>query len=89
MKKGENILLVTLPFGERTNCKSIGTLTEDEHIVTLDSHISRRNCFGDVHNADEKYYWLGPAAWVTTGAMWTYEYRLRRTGMISSPILTA
>ncbi|MBE6551946.1 MAG: hypothetical protein E7665_07410 [Ruminococcaceae bacterium] len=175
LKKGENILLVTLPFGERTNCESmyllgkfgvrvngrrltvtplpeklgfsdltyqglpfyggvvsyklpvklekaselviniphyaaavntvsvdgekkaviayppysesIGMLTEGEHIVTLDSHISRRNCFGDVHNADEKYYWLGPAAWVTTGAMWTYEYRLRRTGIISSPIL--
>ncbi len=66
------------------NC-DLGTLTAGQHTVTVTSYISRRNCFGDVHNADETYSWQGPAAWVTTGSLWTYEYRLYREGLLSVP----
>ncbi len=66
----------------------LGYLEKGKHTVSVTSFISRRNCFGDVHNADEKYSWQGPRAWVTQGSLWTYEYRLRRTGIVSSPILS-
>lgn len=63
----------------------LGTLRAGAHTIGVTAYISRRNCFGDVHNADEKYHWQGPAAWVTSGDVWTYEYRLRRTGILTTP----
>ena len=63
----------------------LGRLTAGDHTVTVTSYISRRNCFGDVHNADELYLWQGPSAWSTRGSGWTYEYRLRRTGVLTTP----
>ena len=63
----------------------IGKLPEGKHTITVNSYISRRNCFGDVHNADEKFSWQGPSAWTTGDSLWTYEYRLRRTGVLTSP----
>ena len=65
----------------------LGRLTAGAHTVTVTAYISRRNCFGDVHNANEKFRWQGPKAWYTRDSLWTYEYRLRRTGVISSPII--
>ena len=65
----------------------IGVLAPGKHTVTVNAYISRRNCFGDVHNADEKFSWQGPSAWVQNDHNWTYEYRLRRTGVISTPLL--
>ena len=63
----------------------LGRLTAGDHAISVTSYISRRNCFGDVHNADEKMSWIGPNSWVTRGSRWTYEYRLRRTGVLSTP----
>jgi hypothetical protein len=63
----------------------IGKLAAGKHDVTVNAYISRRNCFGDGHNADEKFSWQGPSAWVTGDSLWTYEYRLRRTGVLSTP----
>lgn len=64
---------------------NIGKLKKGDNKVTVSAYISRRNCFGDVHNADEKYSWQGPDAWYTKDSLWTYEYRLRRTGIITTP----
>ena len=63
----------------------LGLLTAGEHTVTVTAYITRRNCFGDVHDADEKLAWQGPTAWVTRDSLWTYEYRLRRTGVLTTP----
>ncbi len=65
----------------------IGILVPGKHMITINSYISRRNCFGDVHNADEKFSWQGPSAWVTGDSLWTYEYRLYREGLLSTPRL--
>jgi len=65
----------------------IGKLAPGKHTVTVNTYISRRNCFGDVHNADEKFSWQGPSAWVTGDSLWTYEYRLRRTGVLTTPMI--
>ena len=65
----------------------IGVIPAGKHELTVTAYITRRNCFGDVHNADEKYAWQGPAAWVTGDSLWTYEYRLRRTGVLTTPMI--
>ena len=63
----------------------LGRLTAGPHALTVTTYVTRRNCFGDVHNADEKFSWQGPDAWRTRGSGWTYEYRLRRTGVLTTP----
>ena len=65
----------------------LGIIPAGKHIVTVTAYISRRNCFGDVHDADEKLAWQGPSAWVTRDSLWTYEYRLRRTGILTTPMI--
>ena len=65
----------------------VGVLSEGKHTITVNSYISRRNCFGDVHNGDEKFSWQGPSAWVVGDPLWTYEYRLRRTGVLTTPMI--
>ncbi|MBE6653555.1 MAG: hypothetical protein E7610_09105 [Ruminococcaceae bacterium] len=63
----------------------LGKMSLGKHTVSVTTYVTRRNCFGDVHNADEKMRWLGPNSWVTDGSAWTYEYRLRRTGVLTTP----
>ncbi len=65
----------------------LGNLKKGRNEIVVTSYISRRNCFGDVHNADEKFRWQGPDAWLTKDSRWTYEYRLRRTGVLTTPRL--
>ncbi len=65
----------------------LGILPAGKHEIVINTYVSRRNCFGDVHNADEKFSWQGPSAWVQGDTNWTYEYRLRRTGVVSTPLL--
>jgi hypothetical protein len=65
---------------------SLGKLSAGKHVVTVNAYISRYNCFGNVHCADEKYKWLGPDCWRTTDSNWTYEYRLLPEGLLTTPI---
>jgi hypothetical protein len=67
----------------RTN---LGKLAAGTHEITVEAFISRQNCFGHVHCAEENLRWLGANSWKTTESSWTYEYRLRREGIISTPI---
>ena len=66
---------------------NIGKLTAGKHEVELEAFISRQNCFGHIHCADETLAWIGPQSWKTAESQWTYEYRLTREGIISTPIL--
>ena len=65
----------------------LGLLQAGRHTVSVTAYITRRNCFGNVHDADDQRSWLGPDCWFTSGSGWTYEYRLRPTGVISTPLL--
>ena len=65
----------------------IGVIPAGKHELTVTAYITRRNCFGDIHDADERLAWQGPSAWVTGGSSWTYEYRLRRTGVLTTPVI--
>ena len=48
---------------------------------------NRVNSFGAVHLCDENETWFGPVAWCSENEAWSYEYQLRRTGILSAPIL--
>ena len=87
-------LLVVYVDGERRDTVAyppyfadLGRLTPGEHRVTVEAFVSRQNCFGNLHCADERLVWRGNAAWRTEGDSWTYEYRLSPQGVISTPIL--
>lgn len=65
---------------------SLGNL-EGEHTVDITAYGSRVNSFGAVHLCDEKVTWFGPMAWRSEGEAWSYEYQLRRAGVLAAPIL--
>lgn len=55
------------------------------HTLTLTLYGNRVNSFGAVHNCDESFFWFGPDSWRTQGSKWSYEYQLRKTGILKSP----
>lgn len=65
---------------------NLGKLSAGKHMITAEAFISRHNCFGHIHCADEKLAWIGPGCWKTSESTWTYEYRLLCEGIISTPI---
>ena len=36
---------------------------------------------------NEKESWHGPGAWRSTGINWSYEYVLRKTGILKAPVI--
>lgn len=66
---------------------SLGKVAPGTHTVDIKLFGNRQNCFGPVHQADERLTWIGPGAWRTSGDTWTYEYRLSEIGLLSSPII--
>ena len=56
------------------------------HKIELTLFGTRFNSFGGVHNTDAAELWAGPNYWRSTGDRWCYEYRLRKMGILSSPI---
>ena len=57
------------------------------HTITLTLFGNRHNSFGALHLVNETQRWIGPDAWRTSGYNWTYEYQLRRLGILKSPIV--
>ncbi len=80
---GEKIATVAYPPYDA----DLGELSAGEHKLTINAYISRHNCFGHIHCADEKYRWLGPNCWSTGSHEWTYEYRVFKEGILSTPVL--
>lgn len=64
---------------------TVGGLSDGEHTVELTLYIHRYNMFGPVHLVNESESWQGPGAWRSENEEWSYEYVLRRTGIISAP----
>lgn len=65
---------------------SLGEL-EGTHDVDITTYGNRVNCFGAVHLCDENVTWFGPMAWRSQSEAWSYEYQLRKTGVLSAPVL--
>ena len=66
---------------------TVSGLEDGVHDVQITLYIHRYNTFGPLHLADEEEKWHGPGAWRSEGARWTYEYNLRRTGILSAPVV--
>ena len=66
---------------------ALGDAAAGDHMLEVTLYGSRQNCFGPMHMADERQRWIGPQAWAYRGYEWTYEYRLHRMGLLSTPIL--
>ena len=62
-------------------------LEDGMHDVQLTLYIHRYNTFGPLHLCDETEKWHGPGAWRSEDVRWSYEYNLRRTGVLASPVL--
>lgn len=60
-------------------------LTPGKHVIGITVYGNRVNGFGCVHNCNDSTTWFGPDSWRTTGIEWSYEYRLRKTGLLVSP----
>lgn len=58
-----------------------------KHTVTLTLFGNRYNSFGALHLVREGQRWIGPDAWRTGGDNWSYEYQLRRLGILKSPVV--
>lgn len=69
------------------NTLCITGLEKGVHKVDIRLYTHRFNSFGAVHNADEKMSWQGPGAWRTENESWSYEYRLKRVGILSTPVI--
>jgi hypothetical protein len=62
-------------------------LDRGRHRLDVTAFGNRHNAFGPLHNTDPKLRWIGPDAWRTTGALWSYEYRLKPMGLLTAPRL--
>lgn len=69
-------------------CLRTGRLDKRQHHLELIVYGNRVNTFGPVHNCNQKEIWIGPDAWRTVGTSWSYEYQLKSTGILISPVIT-
>ena len=60
-------------------------LAPGKHKVDITMFGNRINTFGQLHRNDRFNQWWGPDSWRSTGAAWTYEYRLWPQGLLKAP----
>ena len=66
----------------------IENVAKGKHILELTVYGNRHNSFGALHIVNEAERWFGPGVWHTSGDNWSYEYKLKRFGILKSPIIT-
>ena len=65
-----------------------GKLSKGTHKLTITLYGNRNNCFGPLHNTDDKLGWIGPDAWEFMSdnqRRWKYEYTLKPVGILAGP----
>lgn len=60
-------------------------ISEGRHILSLKLFGNRINTFGTLHNCNEGTTWFGPDAWRTRGDSYSYEYQLKKVGILKRP----
>ncbi|MCL2298854.1 MAG: hypothetical protein FWC27_01750, partial [Firmicutes bacterium] len=68
---------------------ALGRPCEGTHRVDITACGNRVNTFGALHNCNYADNWFGPGAWRTEGCGWTYEYRLKESGVLAAPRVLA
>ena len=61
------------------------TTDAGKHTVGLKLYGNRINTFGTLHNCNENTTWFGPDAWRTKGDSYSYEYQLKKVGILKRP----
>jgi hypothetical protein len=67
---------------------NLGEVGKGKHVIAITAFGNRINTFGAVHNCNHTEHWIGPDAWRSTGASWAYEYQLKKSGILVSPVVT-
>ena len=65
----------------------LGCPEEGEHLLEIEVYASRINTFGTLHMNDESVTWHGPDTWRSTGLRWSLNYFVKRSGLLSEPML--
>lgn len=65
----------------------IENVKKGKHTITLTLFGNRHNSFGALHHIKEGHRWFGPNEWRSKGDNWSYEYQLRRLGVLKSPVI--
>lgn len=65
----------------------LGHVEAGPHQIRIKIFGNRINAFGAVHNADISEKWYGPNLWRTEGSKWSYEYQLKETGVLTTPVI--
>ncbi|MBO6158572.1 MAG: hypothetical protein J6P72_04815 [Firmicutes bacterium] len=58
-----------------------------KHKLGLRLYGTRQNGFGQVHHTQGIYFYQSPNSWRSDGDLWTYEYQLKKAGILRSPEL--
>ena len=64
----------------------IDEMTKGNHTIEFILYGNRINTFGGMHNISQPK-WVGPNFWRSEGDQWCYEYILKDTGLLASPII--
>lgn len=65
-----------------------GTACAGGHILNITLFGNRFNQFGPLHLFDSSWKYMGPGSWRTAGSQWSDEWKFRKTGILSRPVLT-
>ncbi len=66
---------------------TVKDVADGEHTVGIKLYGHRYNTFGPVHIVNEKESWHGPDAWRTEDIDWSYDYVLRKIGVLKAPVI--
>jgi hypothetical protein len=66
----------------------LGVVEEGYHVISITAFGNRVNTFGPIHNCNHTEHWIGPNAWRSEGTAWAYEYQLKKSGILVSPMVT-
>ncbi len=62
-------------------------ISAGEHEIEWILYGNRYNTFAALHCCGDKRHWFGSDAWYTTDDEWSYDYQLKDTGILASPVL--
>ena len=60
-------------------------LSDGEHQVELKLIGTRQNGFAQVHHTPGIYFYQSPQSWRSAGDRWSYEYQLKKAGVLKAP----
>lgn len=66
----------------------ISDVKAGKHKIDIKLFGSRVNSFGGLHNTVDEHTWQGPAYFKSGNEEWSYEYMLRKIGVLSAPVVT-